>query len=274
MKDLFIIGRLIAFIAFPIGLLFLLLNPFIAFFIIIASTVIWNLCGHYLKKEHTLEEQNANIGETLNSKPRVKQLNEKTEDVPQEVKTETDSSKLPSILHKFHNKPRLILEIIGIILILSLAASLFGKVSKDDYESLKSDYDSLQSDHETLEAKYNSLQSEYSQSTSDLESTKTTLNDTLSVYAEYQTRMQPFDSLTEAEEAAAQAQAEAQAEAQATAQAQAEAAPQQAQGSMVWIPRTGSKYHRSSSCSNMKSPTQVTLSEAQAVGYEPCKKCY
>ena len=207
-------------------------------------------------------------------------------DVPQETKTETDSSKLPSILHKFHNKPRLILEIIGIILILSLAASLSGKVSKDDYESLKSDYDSLQSDHETLEAKYNSLQSKYSQSTSDLESTKTALNNTLSVYAEYQTRMQPFDSLTDeelntvasripqtleekqAEEAAAQAQAEA------AAQAQAEAAQQQAQGSMVWIPRTGSKYHSSSSCSNMKSPTQVTLSEAQAAGYEPCKKCF
>lgn len=210
-------------------------------------------------------------------------------DVPQETKTETDSSKLPSILHKFHNKPRLILEIIGIILILSLAASLSGKVSKDDYESLKSDYDSLQSDHETLEAKYNSLQSKYSQSTSDLESTKTALNNTLSVYAEYQTRMQPFDSLTDeelntvasripqtleekqAEEAAA---AQAQAEAQAAAQAQVETAQQQAQGSMVWIPRTGSKYHSSSSCSNMKSPTQVTLSEAQAAGYEPCKKCY
>ncbi len=209
--------------------------------------------------------------------------------VPQETKTETDSSKLPSILYNFHNKPRLILEIIGIIIILSLAASLSGKMSKDDYESLKSDYDSLQSDHEILEAKYNSLQSKYSQSTSDLESTKTALNNTLSVYAEYQTRMQPFDSLTDeelntvasripqtleekqAEEAAA---AQAQAEAQAAAQAQVETAQQQAQGSMVWIPRTGSKYHSSSSCSNMKSPTQVTLSEAQAAGYEPCKKCY
>ncbi len=43
---------------------------------------------------------------------------------------------------------------------------------------------------------------------------------------------------------------------------------------MVWIPKTGSKYHRNASCSNMKNPTQVTLSQAQKQGYEPCKKCY
>ena len=43
---------------------------------------------------------------------------------------------------------------------------------------------------------------------------------------------------------------------------------------MVWIPRTGSKYHRYSSCSNMKSPTEVPLSDAERMGYEPCKKCY
>ena len=43
---------------------------------------------------------------------------------------------------------------------------------------------------------------------------------------------------------------------------------------MVWIPYSGSKYHRTSSCSGMKGPTQVTLSEAQQRGYTPCKKCY
>jgi len=44
-------------------------------------------------------------------------------------------------------------------------------------------------------------------------------------------------------------------------------------GTMVWIPKTGSKYHYRSSCSNMKNPTQVTLEEAIRRGYEPCKKC-
>ena len=43
---------------------------------------------------------------------------------------------------------------------------------------------------------------------------------------------------------------------------------------MVWIPRTGSKYHSNSSCSNMKNPRQVTVDYAISLGYEPCKKCY
>ena len=43
---------------------------------------------------------------------------------------------------------------------------------------------------------------------------------------------------------------------------------------MVWIPNSGSKYHSHSSCSNMKNPSQVTKSEAENRGYEPCKKCW
>ena len=43
---------------------------------------------------------------------------------------------------------------------------------------------------------------------------------------------------------------------------------------MVWIPKSGKKYHRSSSCSNMKNPSQVTLEKAQSIGYTPCSKCY
>lgn len=43
---------------------------------------------------------------------------------------------------------------------------------------------------------------------------------------------------------------------------------------MVWIPKSGKKYHISSSCSNMKNPSQVTLEKAQSLGYTPCSKCY
>lgn len=43
---------------------------------------------------------------------------------------------------------------------------------------------------------------------------------------------------------------------------------------MVWIPRTGSKYHSSSDCSNMRNPSHVTISDAIDRGYTPCKKCY
>lgn len=41
----------------------------------------------------------------------------------------------------------------------------------------------------------------------------------------------------------------------------------------VWISRTGKKYHSSSRCSNMKSPSEVKLSEAKYLGYTPCSKC-
>ena len=44
-------------------------------------------------------------------------------------------------------------------------------------------------------------------------------------------------------------------------------------GSMVWVSRTGSKYHNSSICSNMKNPSLIPLSEAQARGLTPCSKC-
>lgn len=43
---------------------------------------------------------------------------------------------------------------------------------------------------------------------------------------------------------------------------------------MVWVPASGSKYHKSSSCSGMKNPSQVSLSDAESRGYTPCKKCY
>ncbi len=50
--------------------------------------------------------------------------------------------------------------------------------------------------------------------------------------------------------------------------------PQVQQEALVWIPRTGSKYHSNSGCSNMKNPSQVTKDNAVSMGYEPCKKCY
>lgn len=42
---------------------------------------------------------------------------------------------------------------------------------------------------------------------------------------------------------------------------------------MVWIPRSGSKYHKKATCSNMKNPQEVTKEDAIAMGYESCGKC-
>ncbi len=44
--------------------------------------------------------------------------------------------------------------------------------------------------------------------------------------------------------------------------------------SMVWITATGSKYHSTSTCSNMKNPSNVSLSTAKDKGYTACSKCY
>ena len=44
---------------------------------------------------------------------------------------------------------------------------------------------------------------------------------------------------------------------------------------MVWIPTNGgSKYHSRSGCSNMDNPDYVTKSQAESLGFTPCKKCY
>ena len=44
---------------------------------------------------------------------------------------------------------------------------------------------------------------------------------------------------------------------------------------MVWIPTNGGKkYHDTSTCSNMKNPKQVTLSEAKRLGFDSCGRCH
>lgn len=43
---------------------------------------------------------------------------------------------------------------------------------------------------------------------------------------------------------------------------------------MVWIPRTGSKYHTNPNCSGMIAPAYVTIGEARNRGFTPCSKCY
>lgn len=42
---------------------------------------------------------------------------------------------------------------------------------------------------------------------------------------------------------------------------------------MVWCAGTGKKYHKKPSCSNMKNPFEITLTEAQERGLTPCSKC-
>ncbi len=84
------------------------------------------------------------------------------------------------------------------------------------------------------------------------------------------------------EQAEKEAQKQAEREVQEQAEIEAQEQAQQSQASanvdsqeqMVWIPQSGSKYHSNSSCSGMNNPRQVTISEAQNMGYKPCNKCY
>ena len=97
--------------------------------------------------------------------------------------------------------------------------------------------------------------------------------------------------------AEAQAKAKAEAEAQAQAQREAEAAALAAKaaqsggsgnsGSGIAAPSAnveatvyvassgkGERYHSNPNCSNMKGTRSLTVSQAQAQGFTPCKKCY
>lgn len=46
------------------------------------------------------------------------------------------------------------------------------------------------------------------------------------------------------------------------------------QEEMVWIPKSGTKYHSRSSCSNMKNPSKVTITQAKNRGLVPCQRCH
>lgn len=45
-------------------------------------------------------------------------------------------------------------------------------------------------------------------------------------------------------------------------------------GTTVWISENGTKYHTSATCSGMKEPTSLSLSDAQQQGYTACKRCH
>lgn len=63
-------------------------------------------------------------------------------------------------------------------------------------------------------------------------------------------------------------------EAETRAAEEAKASENQQNETVVYVSGSGKKYHSNSSCSGMKSPQELTLTEAESRGYTPCKKCY
>ena len=50
--------------------------------------------------------------------------------------------------------------------------------------------------------------------------------------------------------------------------------PPQTSQTLVWIVEDGTRYHCKSTCSNMRSPYQVSIETAQSYGLTACKRCY
>ena len=42
---------------------------------------------------------------------------------------------------------------------------------------------------------------------------------------------------------------------------------------IVWVPKTGKRYHFIRTCSGMKNPQSMSLGSAKSAGYSPCSKC-
>jgi len=87
----------------------------------------------------------------------------------------------------------------------------------------------------------------------------------------------PAETSAAAETASAVPVAETEAAPETTAATTASAAqaePAQAEEQMVWISKTGKRYHSNPACSGMNQPSHVPLSTARAMGLTPCKRCY
>lgn len=49
--------------------------------------------------------------------------------------------------------------------------------------------------------------------------------------------------------------------------------PEAGQAAFVYLPKSGTRYHQTATCSGMKDAAEATLAEAIAQGYLPCKRC-
>ena len=97
--------------------------------------------------------------------------------------------------------------------------------------------------------------------------------------AEEKARQRAEAQRQQEEEARRKAEASAQAEAQRQVQQEQPASSSNAQTpvqAVVYIAASGNgtKYHSNPHCSRMNGVIEMSVEEAQAMGYTPCKKCY
>lgn len=177
------------------------------------------------------------------------------------------------------------------VLLLLLAACSSG-ISEKDYSALQQEYAALQEENANLKSRLEDAEQRNSELLLETERTAAALAEAQRAQADAEA------ALEEARQAQADAEAaleklKAQAASQPAAGTSdssgassgsspsggsntksASSGSSQNVGTMVWVSKTGKKYHSSSSCSNMKNPSQVSLSTAKSRGLTACKKCY
>lgn len=170
------------------------------------------------------------------------------------------------------------------VLLLLLAACSSG-ISEKDYSALQQEYAALQEENADLKSRLEDAEQRNSELLLETERTAAALAEAQRAQADAEA------ALEDARQAQADAEAALEKSKTQTASQPASgtssssgsssnsntksssSSSSQEAGTMVWVSKTGKKYHSSSSCSNMKNPSQVSLSAAQSRGLTPCSKC-
>lgn len=83
-----------------------------------------------------------------------------------------------------------------------------------------------------------------------------------------------FERLVPAEQASAPVQTPSPALATTSAPTRPPALAALAEDAIVFVPRTGKRYHAVADCGTMRSARATTVAEAEAAGYTPCGVCW
>lgn len=163
---------------------------------------------------------------------------------------------------KLDKKKRAIILVIGWILVLSVASSIAtGEAEEEIPSSSVASSTASSAPSSSVAASSEAASSEGAASEADS-----------APAASSEAASAPASSVEQAASSEAAAVVPAAPSSEAASEPPAES---EAQAVMVWIPtHGGTKYHSKATCSGMEDPEQVTLEEAQALGFTPCGRCY
>lgn len=221
------------------------------------------------------------------------------------MKDKENNSKLIAIKEKIvtavkENKKRTIAAVLS--LILGATISTNANISKEEHQhnistvvAISEQVNECNHEHEELEAHINELTTTKDELDTKYTTLSTGVSSLKSQISTEESRIASEEKAkVERERIAAEQAAKAEAERIAAEQAAREEAERLAAsqsytssstgyvatvnedniGSMVWITRTGSKYHSHGNCGNSQYVSQVTREDAVARGLGPCSKCY